>query len=213
MQERGISPMEILGDLFRGILPATGHCRCGNLTGMRVKNSYRWMAALAVLAVVALMPGPAAAAEGWDMSLGIRGGMSSRSGEDFQQYDAVAGWIAPWRAKEYSGMALGIDLAAGILMGEEENGAVVSLGPTLILGKPDWIFRLKLGISPTFISRYEFERTHFGGPIQFISSVSLILRPKGNLDVGFRVQHMSNASIYENNPGLNLFMLELGVRF
>jgi hypothetical protein len=31
--------------------------------------------------------------------------------------------------------------------------------------------------------------------------------------VGYRFQHMSNASIYNRNPGLELHLLELSYRF
>ena len=65
------------------------------------------------------------------------------------------------------------------------------------------------GISAGLLSEHKFGEENFGGPIQFISHAGISFKLSDNLGVGYRFQHMSNASIYNRNPGLELHMFEL----
>jgi hypothetical protein len=69
------------------------------------------------------------------------------------------------------------------------------------------------GISAALLSEHQFGRENFGGPIQFVSHVGISFKLSANLGLGYRFQHMSNASIYNRNPGLELHMLELSYFF
>jgi hypothetical protein len=72
---------------------------------------------------------------------------------------------------------------------------------------------LDVGSSPTFLSRRRFGEQDFGECIQFTSHASINFEVIRNLYVGYRFQHMSNASISDINPGLDLHMFELSYRF
>ncbi len=52
-----------------------------------------------------------------------------------------------------------------------------------------------------------------GGPINFTSHIGLNLNFARHFSIGYRLQHMSNGVIYDENPGLNLHMIEIGYRF
>jgi hypothetical protein len=69
------------------------------------------------------------------------------------------------------------------------------------------------GISGALMNEHKFGEENFGGPIQFISHVGLHFKLSAHLSMGYRFQHMSNASIYNRNPGLELHMLELSYYF
>ena len=52
----------------------------------------------------------------------------------------------------------------------------------------------------------------FGGNLQFTSHAGMTLRWQ-EISLSYRIQHTSNASIYEQNKGLNLHLVGLGGRF
>jgi hypothetical protein len=59
------------------------------------------------------------------------------------------------------------------------------------------------------LSSYKFETRSFGTDIQFTSHVGLNWDFAAHWRLGYRFQHMSNASLSRDNPGLNLHLLAL----
>jgi hypothetical protein len=100
-----------------------------------------------------------------------------------------------------------------VLWGADEEGAVVTLGPGVDLGKGNAPFTLSVGFRPTFISRYVFGRAHLGRRLQFTSHIGFNLRLAPNLVGGYHFQHMSNGTLSGPNPGVDLHMIGLTVRF
>jgi len=106
-----------------------------------------------------------------------------------------------------------IHLSAGALRGGGETGFIGSVGPSVALSMVRNLILLDGGISAALLSQHEFGRENFGGPIQFVSHAGITFKLGANLGVGYRFQHMSNASIYKRNPGLELHLLELSYFF
>lgn len=152
---------------------------------------------------------------GWGAA-GFRTGFSATSRNDnFWQYEAFATHNLRWRWQSDSGWYLQtrLDLSAGALYGRGQTGFVGTVGPSLVFGKGDFPLTFEVGSSPTLLSRDEFENVNFGVPFQFTSHAGLGCRIYKQLSAGYRFQHMSNASISEHNPGLDLHMFEISYRF
>ena len=152
---------------------------------------------------------------GW-IAVGLRAGLSTTdSEEDFEQYELFATYGLPWSWELTPGwlLSMKINLSAGALRSGDDTGLIGSAGPSITLSMvQDRIF-LDGGISAALLSEHKFGDENFGGPIQFISHVGLSFKLSDNLGLGYRFQHMSDASIYNRNPGLELHMFELRYLF
>ncbi|MEJ2363396.1 MAG: acyloxyacyl hydrolase [Deltaproteobacteria bacterium] len=146
------------------------------------------------------------------IAVGFRTGLSATDGnEDFQQYEVSASHGLPWSWQLTQGwfVSTRINLSAGALRGGGTTGFIGSVGPSVALSMVNGLILLDGGISAALLSKHKFGQENFGGPIQFVSHVGISFKLGTNLGVGYRFQHMSNASIYKRNPGLELHMLEL----
>ena len=150
------------------------------------------------------------------IAVGFRAGLSATDGnEDFEQYEVFASHGLPWSWQLTQGwfVSTRINLSAGALRGGGTTGFIGSVGPSVALSMVNGLILLDGGISAALLSKHKFGRENFGGPIQFVSHVGISFKLGANLGVGYRFQHMSNASIYNRNPGLELHMLELSYFF
>jgi hypothetical protein len=149
--------------------------------------------------------------------VGIEGGfdVAGRTDEDFVQVEAFVTYLLPWNLTWGSGWILDTTLngSAGGLDGGGDTGLIVTLGPGLLLHKEEGRFALFAGVSPTLISRHEYGIEDFGGGFQFTSYIGLSYLFTDHFGIGYRIQHMSNASIYDENPGLDMHMFILKYRF
>lgn len=176
---------------------------------MRVLHAGLLAAALTVAVSATAMCQPRAAA------LGIRIGVSgeTRAG-NFTGYDVVGSRRLPWRWGDRAAWSLetNVEGTAGILIGGGQTGFVGSAGPSLTIRRGGVPLYVDGGTAAALISERRFGSKNFGTYIQFISHISLLLQ-LGPVSTGYRLQHMSNASIDEDNPGVNLHMLEVRYRF
>ena len=167
---------------------------------------------LILLLLSIFSPQPGNANEKDWIAIGLRMGLSTTdSEENFEQYEVFATYGLPWSWELTSGWSLStkINLSAGALRAGDDTGFIGSGGPSITLSMvQDRIF-LDGGISAALLSEHKFGQENFGGPIQFISHVGIHFKLGDNLGLGYRFQHMSNASIYNRNPGLELHMFEL----
>ena len=171
-----------------------------------------------ILALVFVVPGRATAQERrW--SMGVRRGFSATSYDDpFAQTELFGTFDLPshrpWRFNSESGWFMQSRLigSVGGLRGQHEAGFVGSLGFSLIFGQEDFPLYIDTGTSPTILSRDEFGPVNFGIPLQFTSYGGIYFRHR-NVSVGYRFQHMSNASLSDHNPGLDLHMLGVAYHF
>jgi hypothetical protein len=173
-----------------------------------------WLILLLLLGIFSPQPGSANETD-W-IAVGLRAGLSTTDGnEDFKQYELFATYELPWSWELTPGWFLStrIKLSAGALRGGGETGFIGSAGPSITLSMVQGLILLDGGISAALLSEHKFGQENFGGPIQFVSHVGISFKLSANLGVGYRFQHMSNASIYNRNPGLELHMLELSYFF
>ena len=149
-------------------------------------------------------------------SVGTRSGFSaSSSGPSFFQTDAFANWNLPWGwelGKEWH-LQTRLDFAVGWLAQGSDNGAVGSLGPSVVLSRARWPVSLDGGVSPTVLSRCDYGMKNFCTEIQFTSHFGVNWDFASHWRLSYQFQHMSNADLGAQNPGLNLHLLGLSYVF
>ncbi len=178
---------------------------------MRVRSLCLCLSALALLGSSSASAQASRGAAGIGVRVGVSG--QTRAG-NFTGYDLVGSLPLPWRWGGDSGWSLetNVEGTAGILIGGGQTGFVGSAGPSLTIRRAGFPLYVDGGTAAALISEHRFGRKNFGTFIQFISHISFLLQ-LGPVNTGYRLQHMSNASIDENNPGVNLHMLEVRYRF
>lgn len=150
----------------------------------------------------------------WNI-VGLRAGMGdSRNDESFSQYEAYATLSLPWRWKSGNDWIIGsfIGVNAGIITCEGTD-FVGSVGPGVYILTPTERVAFSAGIFPTYLGRSIFGDEDFGDTYQFTSAVCVDLIFHQRWIIGYRFQHMSNAGISNENPGLNSHMIGLSYRF
>lgn len=155
-------------------------------------------------------------AEGFSAeSIGARFGLgSSHSSGEFRQADVALKWNLPWQNEFGSKMLqTRLEASAGWLGDYHEHGAVMAVGPSLLLSHARFPVSLELGFQPTLLSRTHYSAKDFGVPVQFTSFAGLNWDIGSHLRLGYRFQHMSNASLHDSNPGLNMSLFGLSYRF
>jgi hypothetical protein len=152
-------------------------------------------------------------------SIGGRFGFGANdSGSDFRQAEAFLDWNLPWGwdlGKEWH-LQTRLDLSAGWLGETGDRGQdsfIGTAGPILVLGNGHFPISLEGGVSPTILSRYNFHSKNFGVPFQFTSQIGLGCDIASRVRISYRFQHMSNAGLSSDNPGLNLHMFSLSYLF
>jgi hypothetical protein len=149
-------------------------------------------------------------------SMGARAGFpANRSGIGFNQAEFVANWDLPWQwdAGVEWRLQWRLDLSAGWLGSSSADGAIGTLGPTLILERLQFPLSVEGGISPTGLTRFDYGTKNFGSYFQFTSHAGLNCDVTSHVRLSYRFQHMSNAGLSGHNPGLNLHMLGLSYLF
>lgn len=150
---------------------------------------------------------------GWSKA-GFRGAYGYSRSDDFHQYEVFAAhrmrlsFSLPhdWVAQGYW------EMSAGRLSHDETDAFVFTAGPVMVLRKAQSPWFFEIGSRPGLISEHDFGKAEYGGPFQFTShgGVGFSFR---ELELAYRIQHMSNASIYSKNDGLDIHVVEVGWRF
>jgi hypothetical protein len=152
-------------------------------------------------------------------SSGVRGGFGlSGSDANFRQAEAFVDWDLPW------GWNLGrnwhvqtrLDFSAGWLGETGADGydsAILTVGPIFALTHGHFPIFLEAGLSPTGITRSDFNSKGFGEDVQFTSHIGIGYDIASHLRISYRYQHMSNGGLSTDNPGLNLHMFGLSYIF
>jgi lipid A 3-O-deacylase len=151
------------------------------------------------------------------VEFGARLGFSKDvGGENFNQLEIATAYRLPrsWMLDEGWILESRINASAGALRSHDgDTAAIVTMGPGLAWVSPSQQYTVEAGISPTLLSKHEFGGADFGGSFQFTSFVGVNARLGERIAATVRVQHMSNASIYSSNPGLDQMMLGIHYRF
>ncbi len=176
--------------------------------------------ALVFLAAITLLIVPPrlclAQQSGAEIAFGARAGFSdSRPREDFHQYDIFMAYELPWRWPVSSGWELRTQLnaTASLLRAAGERGLILSAGPGFVLANDTGRISLIGGYSVGLLTEHEYGRHDLGGPLQFTGHLGVAYRLYRSVQVGYRLQHMSNAGIYVPNPGLEMHLLFLSCDF
>jgi hypothetical protein len=177
----------------------------------------RFLLLLSTSLVLALPAWPAGVTDERPRAVGILAGGAylDPDDEDFQGYEFYLRRDLPWAWTWASGytLALVANASVGHFHDAERESVSAALGPGFTLAYRDWPVYVDAGSRFTIISEYKFEDLDLGGHLQFTSHFALKVRATGELEVGARVQHLSNAGLYESNPGLDLLSLDLSWRF
>jgi hypothetical protein len=168
---------------------------------------------LLLLGLLLQLPSSAWAAEIRPAALGLRYGSTlDLYGEpvDAERTDLFAIFPLRWQGRWGNEWVwrTGLELNLGRLAADNEVN-VAALGPTLIVQKGDSRFALEAGIQLTRLSGSVIGPRDLGGRTHFTSHITLLWQFSEHWLGGYRLQHISNASTRDVNPGLNTQMLEL----
>ena len=131
----------------------------------------------------------------------------------FNQFDVGLIRRLPWNWRLWEVMEVntGFTATAGALVGGGDIGVLGSSGLEFTLSSLTRRFpiTIRAGSAVTLISEHRYGDEDIGGPVQFTSHISLHYRLVEHLSAVARYQHMSNASLYDDNPGIDMVMLDL----
>jgi hypothetical protein len=147
--------------------------------------------------------------------VGARGGVNdNRNYEDFTAGEVYLLRDLPWQISLTKSATLRIRLDAGVTVLEAagEHSVMLAIGGDLFLPLQNEFLEFEVGLRPAFLHDFKIGDDDFGGNLQFTSHAGITLRWH-EMSLSYRLQHTSNASIYEQNKGLNLHLVGLGVRF
>ena len=152
-----------------------------------------------------------------DMEIGVRGGADDSGHKIGESYVAAEIYLLkqlPWGTKigEQTTLTSRFDIAATYMKANGDESGMLAVGADLVLGLWDGYMEFEIGFRPTWMLDHEYGDDDFGGGLQFTSHVGLAIN-RQSMVFSYRYQHMSNANIYDLNPGLNLHMVGLGYRF
>jgi hypothetical protein len=137
--------------------------------------------------------------------------VSTDNKEKFQQVELTTTARLPWSLELGPAWTLHAEATAtaGTITGAGVRGFIASAGPSLALSRGGRGLSLDIGVNATHLDEYRFGTQDLGGPFQFVSHVRIRAPLDRHLRIGYQFQHMSNAGIRSQNPGLNLHMIEL----
>jgi hypothetical protein len=149
------------------------------------------------------------------MELGVRGGVDDSSLRE--HYYAIELYYLkklPWEKEISPGLKVYARFDAGVtyLDGDAKDGGWVAAGGDIVCSLVDGAFELEIGWRPAWLFEHEYGEDDLGGDFQFVTHAGASVN-LGRASLNYRFQHISNAGIYDSNPGLDLHMLGLGVRF
>lgn len=142
-----------------------------------------------------------------DLSVAREWGLRAGGGDGFNVIETYTRWDADFSE------AARWDVTVGHWSGSVDDANFIAIGPVLEWAIPERGLRVSLGVQPTLLSEYEGNGRDLGGPFQFKSHLGLAWVQSGPLIIGLRIQHTSNAGIYEVNEGVSMMSAELGYLF
>lgn len=148
-------------------------------------------------------------------SIGIRYAVDDDARGNFESYELFATSGALWHSGDSEGarFALRMEGSIGVLEGDDDSSVFVGLAPVLELSQADFPVRLAVAVGPTLFSEHELDQLDLGGTLNFTSSLRLHWQITPQLSTRYQYQHTSNASIYDENDGLNMHSISLGYSF
>jgi hypothetical protein len=166
-------------------------------------------AVTSLLAATEPEPSPAG---GWAQS-GLRVGISET--RHVRHSEAFADWQLPWSFSLGRGFNFHSYVSGALgWMGDDYDDTVIgSLGPAFRFTYQGLPLALVGGSAPTFLGRNHLGERNLGCAFQFTSHVGVALQLARRVELGYRLQHISNAGLGDDNPGLNSHAVSLAWRF
>ena len=149
-------------------------------------------------------------------SAGARGGFStSSSGRDFHSAEITLNANLPWSWNPGGDwhVQTRLDSGAGWLGNNTAEAAMIGLGPSALVRFRAFPVSLEAGSSPTVLTEHGFGRKNLGTWIQFASHGGLNWDVTLHWRLGYRFEHISNAGLAKQNPGLNMSMVSVSYLF
>lgn len=149
-----------------------------------------------------------------NIELGFRGGVDTgKVSENMHSYEVYLLYALPFKIdlSEKVLLKTRLDAAVNYLDVESEDGMMASFGGDAYLDIRQFL-ELEIGFRPTIMSNYTLGNDDFGGGVQFTSHIGAAFYWQ-SLVINYRLQHTSNAHVYDTNPGFNLHLWGLGYRF
>ena len=156
------------------------------------------------------------------VAIGIRGGMNFQDAglppgekEDFEQFDVfgIIGLPGGWDFSPDWETRFRLYGSTGVLRGAGDLGFITTVTPGIAVTKKSWNLTFDIAMGGALISDWKYGRQDIGGPFQFIGHLGATYRLPGNLAVGYRFHHMSDATIYGESRGTDLHMIEFSYYF
>ena len=147
--------------------------------------------------------------------VGFQFGIDAENHAQLESYEIVALVETPWEwdLSEKIELELSLEGTAGALTGQGETSGLLHLGLFLEMEIDDWPISFFGSSGPTLLTEDEFGALDLGGNLQFTSSIGLQAEIGDKWTVGYRYQHISNAGIEDQNPGLNMHALFTNFEF
>jgi len=147
--------------------------------------------------------------------VGFRGGIDAESDLDIQSYELFTTIESPWEwdVNDLIELRLDFELSGGVLDGEGETSVFTHAAPRLEIEIDNLPFEIIASSGPAYLSEHEFKHRDLGGSFQFMSAIGFDFEVVDDWTFGYRFRHISNAGIYEKNPGLDLHLITLAYGF
>ncbi len=152
----------------------------------------------------------------WPDAVFARGGFSATSPHnDAREFRLGADWF--WRLPADTVgdfiVSPGVELSLGYFEANDEGAFIGGVGPALVVGYKGFPVFIEGSVCATYVSRHTFGPLNIGVDFQFTSGLGFVWQVTERFSVAYRFQHMSNASLSENNPGVNLHVFSATIRF
>lgn len=148
-------------------------------------------------------------------SAGLRAGVDADSSVSIDTAEVFATFRTPcqWKLGDRTVLTLKFEGAVGILKHHRDSGIYARIGPHLELRFGDSPLRAVASSGPAFLSDHTYGPLDLGGDFQFFSSIGLDWDFAENWSFSYRWEHISNANLHDENPGLNMHVVGFTRRF
>jgi hypothetical protein len=104
---------------------------------------------------------------------------------------------------------ISFEMALGLVREKTNSSLLFSMGPTLKLIDYKSIVSISTGIKPSLITNHVFNDFDLGGIFNIKSYIDFTIALTKEFELGYRFEHISNAGLYEKNPGVNFHFVEV----
>ncbi|EPR42942.1 MULTISPECIES: acyloxyacyl hydrolase [Desulfococcus] len=180
-----------------------------------MRNAFVGMGMAVWIAVAAMIPA-AAAAEFTPLDISVRMGFDADSTLEYFHLYEINGRVGLPPHLEWGGgwsLKSALVIAGSLLHAAGDDGLMVGVGPQLELEFP-WRPLTAFGsVRPSALSDHRYGQADLGGWFAFSSDLGLRINLSESLMIGYAWQHISNANIYDSNPGVDFHVMELSLKF